>query len=90
MLVNGLSIEGKKNVVLGTSYDICFSCKAKETSKPENREKSREEIRRQVRGKCAGKLMKVFPALKDRDGNPVLICHDCLKEMTEETETIDE
>ena len=86
MLVNGLSIDGKQNVVLGTTYDTCFTCELKEASKQENREKSRSDIHNAVRGRCVGKLMKMFPALKDRDGNPVLICHDCLTEFAAETE----
>jgi hypothetical protein len=38
-----------------------------------------------ARGKAAGRLMKRFPALKDRDGGPVMICSECLKRFAEET-----
>lgn len=89
MLLNGLTIDGKKNVVLGTTSDICYSCLMEELSKEENRDKSPDEVKKQVRGKKAGVLMKMFPALRDNDGNRILVCHDCLQKMSEETKSID-
>lgn len=86
----GYDVEGKDNVVYGTENDVCYTCEKKERAKEENRDKDRLEIHNMVKGRCAGQMMKRIPTLKDYDGVPVLICHDCLKEFAAETEMSDE
>ena len=88
MLTNGLYIEGKENVTIGSGHDVCDVCERVEACKPENIDKSPTEIRRIVSRQSNNKLMKVIPWLKNRDGQPATICHDCLKKFAEETESI--
>ena len=89
MLSNGLYVEGKDNVTVASGYDICDVCEWEESHKKENQDKSPTEIRRAVSQKTNGRLIKIIPALKNRDGQPARICHECLKKFAAETESID-
>ena len=83
MLTRGMQLEGKHNVIIGSEEDVCFGCATKYAS--ENQVSISEGIKK-LRGKNVGQSMKIFPILKDTNGDIVKLCHSCLEEYSGETE----
>lgn len=83
MLTQGMKLDGKHNVIIGSEDDVCFGCATKYAS--ENQVSISEGIKK-LRGKNVGQSMKIFPALKDTNGDIVKLCHSCLEEYSGETE----
>lgn len=82
MLTQGMKLDGKHNVIIASEDDVCFGCATKYAS--ENQVSISEGIKK-LRGKNVGQSMKIFPALKDTNGDIVKLCHKCLEEYSEET-----
>lgn len=83
MLTQGMRLDGKHNVIIGSEEDVCFGCATKYAS--ENQVSIWDGIKK-LRGKNVGQSMKIFPALRDMNGDIVKLCHKCLEEYFEETE----
>ena len=83
MLTRGMQLEDKHNVIIGSEEDVCFGCATKYAS--ENQVSISEGIKK-LRGKNVGQSMKLFPALRDTNGDMVKLCHNCLEEYSKETE----
>lgn len=80
------TVEGKQNVVLGTAHELCYTCLLAEARKEENRELALSVIRKKMmKPDDKATHLKVLPGTRDFDGNPVIICHDCLQKYAEET-----
>lgn len=82
MLINGLKIEGKKNVVMCSANMVCHLCAMKYHDEHKNDNMS--ECYNAVRGKQLGNLMKVIPSLNDPNGEKVYICESCAKEIVDQ------
>ena len=82
MLMNGMKMEGKKNVVIANSAMACHGCAMKYHDA--HKDEPIGACYDAVRGKKIGKPMKVFPALRDPNGEHVYLCADCVKEIAEE------
>lgn len=83
MLTRGMQLEGKHNVIIGSEEDVCFGCATKYAS--ENQVSISEGIKK-LRGNNVGQSMKIFPILKDTNGDIVKLCHSCLEEYAGDTE----
>ena len=80
MLINGLTVEGKENVVVGNGFAFCHACAAK-LAKKETYNKAKEKIKKED----LGKVLVYLPGLQDKDGEKVYLCHECLAEFAERT-----
>jgi len=81
MLTNNYAVEGEHNVVIGTDFVACHNCAMEWAS--ENK-KTAVEGYNAVRGKCEGEKMKIFPALRDINGDRVYLCKDCVEKFAGE------
>jgi len=81
MIMERFKVPGKKNVIIGTSNIVCHHCAAKYAS--ENK-KTLSEVFPEMRGKFTGKLLKIFPQLRDPNGYPAYLCEDCATEIAKE------
>lgn len=81
MLLNGLRMEGKTDVIVGDGHSFCLSCAA-DLVKKENI--PYDEAVKKLRGKYAGQMMKSLPLARDRNYDRVLLCRDCIARFDEE------
>lgn len=90
-------IDEKNNIYLGTGNDICAHCLRKEVNNivsnpdeygdiPTLAEKY-ADAKLRVIGNCTGK--KMYRPCRDIEGEQILICEDCMREILAAMETDD-